>query len=103
MGVADAAAVDRVPHRRWRPHARRATSSSRSRCSASARARGAVLRSGARAGDALLVTGPLGRAAAGLRRRAAGAALDDPLVVAHRRPWPRLDEGLAAAAPGRTR
>ena len=58
--------------------------------------RGAVLRSGARPGDELIVTGPLGRSAAGLRRRRAGAPLDDPLVLAHRRPSPRLDEGVAA-------
>jgi thiamine-monophosphate kinase len=57
---------------------------------------GAVLRSGARAGDELVVTGPLGRAAAGLRRRREGASLDDELVLAHRRPWPLLSEGLAA-------
>ena len=62
--------------------------------------RGAVLRSGARAGDEIVVTGPLGRSAAGLRRRRAGARLDDELVVAHRRPWPRLAEGLAARAAG---
>lgn len=59
---------------------------------------GAVLRSGARAGDELYVTGPLGRAAAGLRRRRSGAALEDELVLAHRRPWPLLSEGLAARA-----
>jgi thiamine-monophosphate kinase len=58
--------------------------------------RGAVLRSGAREGDELLVTAPLGRAAAGLRRRRDGAPLDDELVEAHRRPWPRLSEGMAA-------
>ena len=58
--------------------------------------RDAVLRSGAQAGDELLVTGPLGRAAAGLRRRREGADLTDELVEAHRRPWPRLAEGMAA-------
>jgi thiamine-monophosphate kinase len=58
--------------------------------------RGAVLRNGAKPGDELLVTGPLGRAAAGLRRRRGGAELSDELVVAHRRPWPRLREGMAA-------
>jgi thiamine-monophosphate kinase len=58
--------------------------------------RGAVLRSGAREGDELLVTGPLGRAAAGLRRRREGASLNDELVEAQRRPWPRLAEGMAA-------
>ena len=58
--------------------------------------RGAVLRRGALAGDELLVTGSLGRAAAGLRRRRDGAALSDELVIAHRRPWPRLREGMAA-------
>ena len=62
--------------------------------------RGAVLRSGAIAGDELMVTGPLGRASAGLRRRRAGAALNDELVVAHRRPWPRLREGIAARGAG---
>jgi thiamine-monophosphate kinase len=62
--------------------------------------RGSVLRSGARPGDVLLVTGPLGRSAAGWRRRRAGAPLDDPLVVAHRRPWPRIREGVAARHAG---
>lgn len=62
--------------------------------------KGSVLRSGARPGDTIFVTGPLGRSAAGLRRRRDGAPLDDPLVVAHRRPWPRLDEGLAARHAG---
>jgi len=59
---------------------------------------GAVLRSGARPGDTLLVTGPLGRSSAGLRRRREGAGLDDELVLAHRRPWPRIREGQAARA-----
>lgn len=58
--------------------------------------KGSILRSGARAGDVIFVTRPLGRSAAGLRRRREGAPLDDPLVIAHRRPWPRLREGIAA-------
>ena len=61
---------------------------------------GAVLRSGARPAEKILVTGPLGRSAAGLRRRRAGASLTDELVVAHRRPWPRLAEGVAARGAG---
>ncbi len=59
-----------------------------------------VLRRGAREGDVLVVTGALGRAAAGLRRRREGAPLADELVVAHRRPWPRLREGRAARDAG---
>jgi thiamine-monophosphate kinase len=62
--------------------------------------RGAVLRSGARPGDTLMVTGPLGRAAAGLRRRREGTPLNDELVTAHRRPWPCLAEGVAARDAG---
>jgi thiamine-monophosphate kinase len=62
--------------------------------------RGALRRSGAQPGDTLLVTGALGAAAAGLRRRRAGAPLDDPLVVAHRRPRVRLEEGRAARGAG---
>ncbi len=61
---------------------------------------GAVLRSGARPGDEIVVTGALGGSAAGLRRRRAGAALDDPLVRAHRRPHPRLVEGVVARQAG---
>lgn len=62
--------------------------------------KGAVLRSGARPGEIILVTGPLGRSAAGLRRRREGCALDDELVASHRRPWPRLSEGMAARGAG---
>ncbi|HQT98969.1 MAG TPA: thiamine-phosphate kinase [Acidimicrobiales bacterium] len=61
---------------------------------------GAVLRSGARAGDEFMVTGPLGASSAGLRRRRDGAPLNDELVLAHRRPWPRLREGIAARDAG---
>ena len=57
---------------------------------------GAIRRSGAAGGDTLLVTGPLGRAAAGLRRARDGASGQDELVLAQRHPWPRLAEGQAA-------
>jgi thiamine-monophosphate kinase len=66
-----------------------------------------VLRSGARPGDRLCVTGPLGAAAAGLgllRRddRAAGELLGrfPGLAAAHRRPIPALAMGLALARAG---
>jgi len=70
-----------------------------------------VLRSGASAGDTVLVTGPLGGSAAGLRVLRAGwgrpdVGLDDPalgaLVRAHRRPQARLTEGITARAAGAT-
>lgn len=66
-----------------------------------------VLRSGARAGDTIFVTGPLGSSAAGLRRLRESAAHpagapDDPLVRAHRRPRALLGEGAAARAAGAT-
>lgn len=65
-----------------------------------------VLRSGARPGDALFVTGPLGRSAAGLAvlrgEREVLAAVRDDLVGAHRRPKARVAEGEAAAAAGAT-
>ncbi|MEA2931520.1 MAG: thiamine-monophosphate kinase [Actinomycetota bacterium] len=68
-----------------------------------------VLRSGARPGDRLFVTGPLGSSAAGLMVLRAGAGdgeapgggLED-LVLAHRRPRARLAEGAAARAAGAT-
>jgi thiamine-monophosphate kinase len=63
---------------------------------------GAVTRRGATPGDALFVTGPLGGAAMGLRRRRAGAGLEDPELRWFRRPRARIDAGLAAAASGAT-
>ena len=51
-------------------------------------------RGGARAGDALFVTGTIGDAGAGLRI-ARGEAGPDALLGAYRRPWPRLAEGRA--------
>lgn len=61
---------------------------------------GAVLRSGAQPDQVIMVTGPLGASAAGLRRRREGTELSDRLVLAHRHPWPRLREGLAARGAG---
>jgi thiamine-monophosphate kinase len=61
---------------------------------------GAVGRFGAHEGDHLFVTSALGAASAGRRARHDGAALDDALVVAHRRPVPRLAEGAVAARCG---
>ena len=56
----------------------------------------APLRSGARAGDILWVTGPIGDAGAGLRI-AQGAAGPRSLLARYRRPQPRLAEGRALA------
>jgi thiamine-monophosphate kinase len=62
-----------------------------------------VSRSGARAGDTLFVTGPLGAAAAGLAELQAGdAAVDPDLQLAHRRPRARVAEGEAARRAGAT-
>jgi thiamine-monophosphate kinase len=72
-----------------------------------------VLRSGARPGDTIWVTGWLGRAAAGLRllKRAGPPGLTGPhdwtdaersLVTAHSRPRPALAEGTVAREAGAT-
>ena len=49
-------------------------------------------RAGARSGDLLVVTGPLGGSGAGFRALEAGR-LDDPAASVHRRPPLRLEEG----------
>jgi thiamine-monophosphate kinase len=69
-----------------------------------------VLRGGARPGDCIWVTGPLGAAAAGLRCYRALAAGElcgsglpphvEALLRAHARPTARLDEGRAARLAG---
>jgi thiamine-monophosphate kinase len=69
-------------------------------------ARGPLLRSRARPGDRLFVTGPLGGSAAGLRllrsgRLSAAAATPD-LLRAYRRPVARLLEGEVARLSGAT-
>ncbi len=66
-----------------------------------------LLRSGARPGDRLFVTGPLGRSAAGLRLLRAAPGTPRPatapaLIRAHRRPVARLAEGEAARRSGAT-
>jgi thiamine-monophosphate kinase len=72
---------------------------------------GVVTRGGARSGDVVCVTGSLGGAGAGLRLlraanedRGATELLDlyPSLALAHRRPTPRVREGMAAAAAGAT-
>jgi thiamine-monophosphate kinase len=63
-----------------------------------------VLRSGARPGDSIWVTAPLGAAAAGLRllRDQGSVAAGSELAKAHARPQPALAEGRAARLAGAT-
>ena len=65
----------------------------------------ALLRGGAKPGDLLYVTGPLGGAAAGLRHlRDVKSPSDEAarLVLRHRRPMPRLEAGRLAREAGAT-
>lgn len=55
-------------------------------------------RAGAQPGDAVVVTGPLGGSAAGLRALERGLAGAEDLVAAHRRPPVRLAEGARLGA-----
>jgi thiamine-monophosphate kinase len=59
-----------------------------------------VLRSGARPGDLLAVTGELGTSAAGLLALENGASGAERLVRRHLRPEPRVEAGLVAARLG---
>lgn len=61
-----------------------------------------VLRSGARVGDTVFVTGPLGGAATALDALTEATTPDPALAQALHRPVPRLAEGRAAAAAGAT-
>lgn len=60
-----------------------------------------VLRSGARPGDLLVVSGPLGRSGAGLELLRAGVRTG-PLVDHHLRPVTDLEQGAVAARDGAT-
>ncbi len=59
-----------------------------------------VLRSGAKAGELLAVTGELGASAAGLLALEGGGAGAERLVRRHLRPEPRVEAGRAAACLG---
>jgi thiamine-monophosphate kinase len=62
----------------------------------------AVRRSGARAGDRLVVVGALGAAAAALAGFRAGLDVSDELLAAHRRPIAHVEAGTALANAGAT-
>ena len=62
--------------------------------------RAPVLRSGARPGDLLAVTGELGASAAGLLVLEGGGVGPERLVRKHLRPEPRVEAGLVAARLG---
>ena len=68
--------------------------------------RAPVTRSGARPGDVLAISGPVGRSAAGLALLQAGMTDGSPavsgLAAAHRRPQPDYEAGPQAAAAGAT-
>jgi thiamine-monophosphate kinase len=61
-----------------------------------------VLRGGASPGDRLVVTGPLGGSAAGLRLLRAGEREPASAIAAHVRPRARLREGVLARRAGAT-
>jgi thiamine-monophosphate kinase len=63
---------------------------------------GAVLRSGGRPGDTVLVSGPLGGARGALQALRRGEAPDPAAAARLHRPVPRLLEGRTAAAAGAT-
>lgn len=69
--------------------------------------RAPVTRSGARPGDVVAISGPVGQSAAGLALLRAGLAADTSdslraLIAAHRRPQPDYPAGPAAAQAGAT-
>ena len=59
-----------------------------------------MLRTGARPGDLLAVTGELGASAAGLLALQRGESTPERLIRKHLRPEPRVEDGLAAARLG---
>jgi thiamine-monophosphate kinase len=61
---------------------------------------GAVLRSGARQGDVVALSGPVGMSAAGLAVLGRGFTAPRQAVAAHRRPMPDYAAGPAAARSG---